>query len=236
MVATQIRRQIVTGELAEGASLPSETALMEQFGVSRPTLREAFRILESEQIIRIRRGAHGGAFVLVPDAAAAGRYAGTLLQYRGTTLADVYEARARLESAGIGILAAKRTAADLRKIDACLAEGESLLDDPIAFNEKHVAVFPRLLMELAGNQTLAVLAEMLFSIVDSHNESYIRKHRDDAEFDAGLRASYKSHVKIASLIRDREADKAITFWRRHVMRISERMITDPNEAVLDVLS
>ena len=41
--------------------LPPESALMEQFGVSRPTLREAFRILEAEGAISIRRGVRGGA-------------------------------------------------------------------------------------------------------------------------------------------------------------------------------
>src|ERR1039457_6054024 len=80
LVAAQLRRQIVTGELREDDALPSESTLMEQFGISRPTLREAFRILESEHIIMIKRGAHGGAHVLVRDAGAAGRYAGALLQ------------------------------------------------------------------------------------------------------------------------------------------------------------
>src|ERR1700739_3358363 len=118
MVAAQLRRQIVTGELREGDALPSETELMEQFGISRPTLREAFRILESEHIIGIKRGARGGAHVLVPDTAAAGRYAGALLQYRGTTLADLYEARTHLEAAAVEMLARKRSAADTRRLGA----------------------------------------------------------------------------------------------------------------------
>jgi hypothetical protein len=39
MIAAQLRRQIVTGQLHEGQALPSETELMTQYGVSRPTLR-----------------------------------------------------------------------------------------------------------------------------------------------------------------------------------------------------
>ena len=61
LVATQLRNQIVRGDLREGDALPPEAALMAQFGVSRPTLREAFRVLESEALISVRRGARGGA-------------------------------------------------------------------------------------------------------------------------------------------------------------------------------
>ena len=76
LVAAQLRRKIVRGELAEGEALPSESALMAEFAVSRPTLREAFRVLESESLISVRRGARGGARVQVPEGTVAARYAG----------------------------------------------------------------------------------------------------------------------------------------------------------------
>ena len=56
MIASFLRSKIVRGEFAEGDSLPPEAELMRQFEVSRPTLREAFRILETESLIVIRRG------------------------------------------------------------------------------------------------------------------------------------------------------------------------------------
>ena len=70
-----LRRQIIRGELAQGDALPTESDLMVRFGVSRPTLREAFRVLESENLIAIRRGARGGARVQPPDREVAARYA-----------------------------------------------------------------------------------------------------------------------------------------------------------------
>ncbi|MCW2947926.1 MAG: FadR family transcriptional regulator [Actinoallomurus sp.] len=235
MIAAQLRRQIVTGALREGDALPSETTLMERFGVSRPTLREAFRILESEQIIQVRRGARGGAHVLVPDAAAVGRYVGTLLQYRGTTLADLYDARANLEAAGVGILARRRTAADLRKLDTILAEGEALLSDPIAYAEKHNLRFHRLLMELAGNQTMVVLQDMLFSIVELHSQSFINAHLEDEDSEWAVRATQRAHAKLVELIRQKASTKASDFWARHLSKVSEFVITNPAETLLDVL-
>jgi DNA-binding FadR family transcriptional regulator len=235
MIAAQLRRQIVTGALQEGDALPSETALMEQFGVSRPTLREAFRILESEQIIQVRRGARGGAHVLVPETAAVGRYAGTLLQYRGTTLADLHEARAHLEAAGVGALAKRRTSADLRELDKVLAEGEALLGDPVAYAEKHDLRFHRLLMELAGNQTMVALLDILFSIVELHNQSFIKAHLDDEDSEGRVRATQRAHAKVVDLVRQKAAEKASAFWTRHLTKVSEVMITSPTETVLDVL-
>ena len=81
LVAAYIRRRIVRGELQRDDALPPESALMEQFSVSRPTLREAFRILESEGLITIRRGARGGARVQVPTTEVAAGYVGLVLQY-----------------------------------------------------------------------------------------------------------------------------------------------------------
>ncbi|HVW43704.1 MAG TPA: FCD domain-containing protein [Amycolatopsis sp.] len=236
IVAAQLRRQIVTGQLKEGDALPPETALMAQFGVSRPTLREAFRVLEAEQVIHIRRGARGGAHVLVPKAEAAARYAGTLLQFRGTTLADLHQARGALEVAAIEILARKRTAADLRELDRALAEGNDLQDDPIAFAEKHDLQFHRLLVELAGNTTLLTLLDILYSIVSRHNESFIDTHRDDAGAAPSVRVVQRAHAKLIDLIRRKDIEKAATHWRRHLNLVSEYLLSDPAETVLDVLS
>jgi len=55
LVADSIRGQIVRGELNEGDTLPAEADLTLQFGISRPTLREALRILESEALITVSR-------------------------------------------------------------------------------------------------------------------------------------------------------------------------------------
>ena len=236
LVAAQLRRQIVTGELQEGDALPSENVLMEQFGISRPTLREAFRILESEHIIQIKRGARGGAHVLVPDAAAAGRYAGALLQYRGTTLADLYEARTHLEAAAVEMLARKRSAADLRRLDAAIAESETALSNPVAYAEKHELQFHRLLIELAGNQTMIVLVDMLLSIIELHNASFLRTHPVDEASEDKARAAERAHAKVVDLIRQRVPDTAVTFWRQHLRSLTEYMISDPGETVLDVLS
>src|ERR1700676_2682570 len=105
IVSRELRNQIVRGTLKEGDSLAAEGDLMTRFGVSRPTLREAIRILESEGLVRISRGARGGASVLSPNINIAARHIGFVLQANGTTLIDIYRVYMIVERAAARIVA-----------------------------------------------------------------------------------------------------------------------------------
>ncbi len=63
-VVKEIKVAILSGRYGSGAPLPSETQLAEQFGVSRPVVREALRYLQSSGFVEIRRGTKGGAYIL----------------------------------------------------------------------------------------------------------------------------------------------------------------------------
>lgn len=115
-------------------------------------LREAFRILESESLIAVRRGAHGGALVRVPNTDVAARYTAFVLEHRGSTLADLYEARIVIEPAAVWLLAAKRTDDDLTQLRQALEEHDALVGQPNRSIRIHTA-FHALLIELTGNQT-----------------------------------------------------------------------------------
>src|SRR4051812_18011504 len=63
IVARDVVRDISNGGLQPGDGLPSESAMLEQYGVSRESLREGLRLLEVQGLIRIRRGPGGGPIV-----------------------------------------------------------------------------------------------------------------------------------------------------------------------------
>src|ERR1700752_690739 len=66
IVASRLRDDILSGRLKEGDVLPSQEALLGEFGVSPPAVREAIHILESDGLISVRRGNVGGAVVHRP--------------------------------------------------------------------------------------------------------------------------------------------------------------------------
>src|SRR5260370_22390377 len=112
LITTQLRRRIVR-EMKDGETLPPEAVLMERFGVARQTLRDALRILEGEGLLTIRRGVHGGAVVHRPDASVTARSAALVLESRGATLTDVYQARAMIEPPCAAMLARHASPGDI---------------------------------------------------------------------------------------------------------------------------
>src|SRR5262245_47255365 len=67
LAAAGIRELIVTGELVDGERLPPLESLVDEYGISGPSMREALRILESEGLITVQRGKIGGAIVHRPS-------------------------------------------------------------------------------------------------------------------------------------------------------------------------
>jgi GntR family transcriptional regulator, transcriptional repressor for pyruvate dehydrogenase complex len=235
LVASRLRKQIIDGDLLEGDSLPSEAVLMEQFGVSRPTLREAYRVLESEALITVRRGAHGGARVHVPDSDVVARYAAFVLGYRTVTLRDVCAARAVLEPDCAAMAAQRRPAANLDQLRAAVADAERCAGDPIRLVELETS-FHQLLVSASGNQTMLLLHEMLQRIIDTSN---IIHGQQDAACSGNIRASEKglhAHRQVIELIQQHDADGAAQLWREHLDEAQEYPLGwDDPVTVLDLV-
>ncbi|PYS03236.1 MAG: hypothetical protein DMG16_06310 [Acidobacteria bacterium] len=66
-VVRQLQDAFFSGRFRAGDRLPPERGLAEQFGVSRISVRDALRSLESSGLVEIRVGSNGGAFVREQD-------------------------------------------------------------------------------------------------------------------------------------------------------------------------
>src|ERR671930_527467 len=115
-IADQIRAAIVTGQLKEGARLPPERELAEQFGVSRVTVRDALRALEAMGLIEVRVGARGGAFITVPSGSVVGQTMSDMMMMQAISPADVVEARLVVELGTVTLACARATDEDLERL------------------------------------------------------------------------------------------------------------------------
>jgi DNA-binding FadR family transcriptional regulator len=224
VIANNLRRRIIRGELAEGQLLPGgEQQLLTEFGVSRPTVREAIRILESESLLVVRRGSRGGIEVSVPRAETAAGYAGLLFQYRQARLSDVFQAAGVIEGPCAAMLAKSRTPADLGALHCAVAEEREAIDDAQRLLELQNG-FHRLIVELVGNNTLKVLSDMVRHIIEVATQRYLlnpalRNEDRIPASEAGIRA----HAKLVSLIEQKDAVKADAMWRRQILATGEHV-------------
>ncbi|KJE20003.1 transcriptional regulator, GntR family [Frankia torreyi] len=225
LIAAHLRHQIVSGELRAGDTLPAENELLTHFDVSRPTLREAFRILEAESLLIVRRGNRGGAEVTVPDLSVAARHVGVLLQLSGTTIEDVHEARAVLEPAAARMLALRRTDQDLADLRDCIENLRAATEehtDPFVWFETGY-VFHDLVVERAGNRTLAIEAGILREVITTHVAAAISRTSEEPQTRQAFRKTIRAYTRLVSLIEARDAPGAEEYWRKH-MEVSARIL------------
>lgn len=232
LVAATLRRMVVDGRLTDGDFLPHETQLMEHFGVSRPTLREAVRVLESDGLVEVRRGSRTGARVLVPGPETLARPAGLLLELSGATLADVMTARTAIEPLAARLLAEQGTDEAHSELERVVAEV------PAAWEAGSLARASAMLhlrvVELSGNATLALIAGMLHEIAEAHTADAIGHHRPTkSQYEKTL----KSYRRLVDLVTARDGALAEAHWRRHMENSAQALLKGyENTKVRDMLT
>ncbi|HUZ38654.1 MAG TPA: FadR/GntR family transcriptional regulator [Streptosporangiaceae bacterium] len=177
-VAEQIRRLIVTEQLAEGARLPAERDLADRFGVSRPMVSQALRMLALMGLVDIRRGS--GAYVLRRPQAMVTASVGLLLDLHGS-VGDLAELRLWLETLGVEHAARRQPGsaqiADLGDALRRLAGATGSAPAWIAAD----TVFHAMTVGAAGNTYLTAMYEGVHTAVLAHEyEHWVRTETEPA--------------------------------------------------------
>jgi GntR family transcriptional repressor for pyruvate dehydrogenase complex len=220
-VADELRTRILDGRLPDGASLPKQDELVEEFGVSKPSTREAFRILETEGLITVRRGSIGGSVVHVPRAESVAYMLSLVLQSRSARLADVGQALREVEPL-CASLCANRT--DRRRtVIPMLRREHRRLAKAIDSDDQTEAVpasraFHETLVASCGNQTMIAIAGALEGLWSAHEQAWATEAVMRGEFpDPDLRRkALDEHENLLILIEQGDADGAALVARRHL--------------------
>lgn len=212
-VEGELRRLIESGQVRPGDRLPPEPELLERFGVSRNTLREAIRALAGQGLLVLKRGVQGGTFVAAPTPDKISDSLRTALSLMTDTdhvsVAELVQVREMLEIPAAELAALNRTDAELEALRATLF-------DPYRVDPARVfgctGGFHLGVLRATRNQLLPIVAEPVFRVLDERflrarakERVWLEVDRDHREIlgflergdQAGAREATRAHLRAA---------------------------------------
>lgn len=214
-VARDVVHSIIDQGLKPGDGLPPEAAMLEQYGVSRESLREGLRLLEVQGLISIRRGPGGGPVVGTVDPANLGRISTLYFHMAGATYNELFEAWVLAEC-----ILAERAARNPDR-NARVAAMAPYLDESgphvppeelAKFVQEH-AGFHSAVGSLVGNRVLELTLQTMGLIVSHHVAV-----EDDPRVMHDLIAD--DHLRLARAIAAGHSNQAQTLMGDHIRGVA----------------
>jgi len=217
-IADQIRAELVSRRLRPGDRLPAERAMAEQFGVSRNTLREALRSLENAGLLRLQKGATGGAFVResTGDAVIAGLR--DMFHLGAIAPEHLTEARVLIESIAVRAACDRATADDIVALNANIAAAERAAREKTDFFDQaaiHLD-FHRIIARATKNPVMVIVMEALIDVMQ-HFIRAIGQQRNPWVLPS--RRRFMKHFEA------RDSDGAAAEMEEHLERLNRYYLT-----------
>src|SRR5690606_379336 len=162
-IVSALRTSILSA--ADGEYLGSEEQLTARYGVSRPTLRQAVRLLEHERLLVIKRGSGGGFYARRPQIDAVAHAAAIYLDIEQATFRDLITASLPLLTEAVQLAAAcrdERLHARLRQLlvndDPEAGKMEGRPDEVFAWDIE----FARIIGDMCGNPVIKLFVSIIY--------------------------------------------------------------------------
>jgi len=212
IVARRILGDIVQQRLEVGDRLPSEAAMLAQFGVGRASLREALRILETNGIIRIKPGPQGGPVVTEPSAADYGQTTTLYLHRAGAVFGELLEARTAIEPMMARMAAERLIDESATRIRDAQAHGWAALEGSPKEWSAASEEFHSVVAGATGNRVLDLFASGLVAI-ERHRVAPLFTDLDDRK------KTLRVHDRIAEAVLSGDGAKSEDLTRRHLLAL-----------------
>lgn len=209
VLAGRLRDLIIEGRIAPGAYLPSERDLVVESGLSRTSVRDALRVLETDGLISTKVGRTGGSMVTLPGRASVARSVEVFVRTHGIRLESLLECRVAIEPTLARLAARHRTQAQLDEITAIHATFVASVDDVPRYKtinlDWHLAI-----ARASGNEPLIALMEAVSMPI---RDAMDYRHVTTPELRVG---AVKAHTVILKAIAEQDGDAAFKRMERHV--------------------
>jgi len=225
VLARELRRQILSGGLRPGASLPPERELVAQTGLSRSSVREALRILESENLVTTKPGRFGGSVAHQPSDQSLGRSLSLFVHGRNISLLTLQQTREAVEPSLAALAAANRTEEELQQIIDATVRVENLFDDVPLFLQENVNWH----LALASASHNELLRAVMFAI-----SSMVYKATATENFasDEVRQQVMHAHRRILEAIVAQDAETAQRRMARHLAAVTAAFRAFPDAPLL----
>jgi DNA-binding FadR family transcriptional regulator len=216
-IALQIRQYLEQQDLRPGDRIGTEAELAEEFGVSRPTLREALRLLSASHLIRVGRGRAGGIFVARTPNEGMGRNVSEsialMLAAETISMSELLDARMFLEVPLAGRAAANADDTVAGRLEAAIADAEGQQPGTDVFNEAD-ARFHQILAQAAGNDLLLALTAWILEVLQPTLVAHISVNVDGPTI-------IDQHRAILRAVRRRQRSAAERAMAAHIAYLIE---------------
>lgn len=202
-------RHAVLSASGPGVFLGSEDQLIASLGVSRPTFRQAAKLLRHENLLTIKRGIGGGFFTISPSGEAVSRMAAIYLNAQGTSLLQLNDVVAPLQAEAGRMVARAESSVRVRLREFLVrCETEGTPEQQLAPIPRMLA-FEALLGELTGNPAIALVMQVMRDLVRDARHSYFK-------LDADKLAAYEHFQhRLAQAVAEGDAEMAALICDRH---------------------
>ena len=166
-IIAQIRDSILSGRLKPGDRLASEKELIDQFEVSKATMREALRVLEVMGLVEIRKGTAGGAFVAEVDMKTTINSIINFIHFKPVSVGEITMLRYLIEPDVARMAASKRTEKDIENLRKIIG-GHA---DHVPAEVSREIGFHRYLARMTGNTLLILLIDFVDNLLSTMKAS-----------------------------------------------------------------
>ncbi|WP_216898491.1 FadR/GntR family transcriptional regulator [Nocardia alni] len=216
-VAAELRSRILSGE--DDYRLPTQDQLVQDFGVSYPSIREALRILETEGLVTVRRGNVGGAEVHRPDESSAAYHLGLALQGARVTLGDLAAGLRTLEPMCAAECARRGDRAEVvvPALEANIDASEALVGEGLEFTLV-ARDFHDLVVSFTPNATVRYVVSSLVALWSSQEEAWAEVLTKRGEYPSETESgeAVRIHRRITAEIAAGNDSEAERLYRAHL--------------------
>jgi DNA-binding FadR family transcriptional regulator len=239
VVAGVLRERIIDGEFADGELLPKQDELLEEFRISRPSMREALRILEDEGLITVRRGNQGGSVIEVPTADTSAYTFGLVLQSRRGSVAGLAEAIRHIEPIAAMLCARREDREDavVPVLEASLAETAEAIGDGERFTALARAFHERM-VGCCGNETMILTVGALETLWSEQERQWAQEATSAGTYpvESYRKAVQRAHEALVAAISKGQPERASRLAAAHLEKSQHYSLNGSEDKVVRATS